>query len=70
MLDAMATGSVSAAMGRNWVTGALVCRGTDIAPTCSQRHVDGRVVDARESEDRDAVTGPHRVRVSTRPRPH
>jgi hypothetical protein len=26
-----------------------------------QRHVDGRVVDAREPEKRDPITGPHRI---------
>ena len=44
-------GSVSATMGRSWVTGALVCSGTDTAPSVNQRHVDDRVVDAGEAED-------------------
>ena len=30
-------------------------------PEAQQRHVDGRVVDAGEAENRDAVTGPHRI---------
>ena len=60
-LDAMTTGSVSAAMGRSCGERCAGLKGDCHRPEAQQRHVDGRVVDAGDSEDRDAITRLHRV---------